>query len=1184
MLPEPGCGVRVNVRCPNCSAVFPVGPTTPGEIQQVECPLCLLRFQPNAETTVSMPEMPAQLRGTAAPSPDDEFESFGAPTQGATRPFAAPAGGFAARPFGAGEVRTTTFPPAAPPVAPLTSVTPETSRFDPPPPAALGGHFADDNIDFEALLGDTLAPASSAPADASPFGRLSAPRSGNTEMVRESFGPFGAPTATPSFSAAPRQGLSAFDTPIAEPFAAPQGGLNLDALGDLSVGPTLPPADFGLDEGFGGFGGFGDPHATTAPLSSVTPAASADEGGFAGFAGLDASMGPRHAGRDEDSVVVAVTAGAEEANRPTSQRPIGRAPVKSKPKFKLTAETKQYIQRALTAVVLSGLAVALIGAGFEAAGFGWFGRRLWAKPDAGTQRTVQAAKLAAAAQDPPLALWDTRSSYEGEIRRLESLVKRSPKDPKANQALVDRYLDLYERFPLRFVDTPSAKTGLEACLKLVPAPVRLDVIKTIAAGTKVEEDKLAELASGTPDDQALGIRQSLLRLERKFIDDVLAKPGATGGGEADAVRVALKDSPELAELRKRMAAIATAAKGQPNFVKFQVLQAQLADRANAQGEISALVDETIRKADDNAEARILAASAQMETGNLNGADGLLHDALEIADREKLTLDKRAALLTQARLAAKRGDRDKLIAALQAAVDLQPNDEMTVVRLGRLLVADKRADDAKRVLSAAKQAGMQSIAFEVALVEFWLYSNRNEDALEELGAAAKLYPESLDLLFLRAQVEDKSAHFATARDLLAQVIQRDPKHLRAILRLAELLATAEKHDEALATLTASRKAVGDDETLLRLTVEELVALKRDVEAREVAGRLLEIAPDNRAYLLSAAQLDLRLGQVDRGLGYLRKLRDMRMLDRDAAFQMGLALQSKGNAEEAAKTVLPFAEQAQEDVELNVLAGKLLLDSHDADRAGTVLQRAVTAANGKSAEAFFEYGRLAFARGDNESGIVRIKQAIAAEPTTWRFRLTLAQNLFDAKKPDKARELALVELEAIVSAAPALKSAGHAVTEMHTVYGLLARHYSDQHRYPQAAQYWRKVVELKPDDIDALTSLGEALHQAASPDALGVLKQVIKRRPNDARAALYLGLGELNLGHTADALHWLEQATSGTTAETSEAWYHIALIKRERAETMPALKAVEEYLKRAPKDATYRSDALTLRAALKANAQH
>src|SRR5205823_5282951 len=105
--------------------------------------------------------------------------------------------------------------------------------------------------------------------------------------------------------------------------------------------------------------------------------------------------------------------------------------------------------------------------------------------------------------------------------------------------------------------------------------------------------------------------------------------------------------------------------------------------------------------------RILAASAHIEQGNLPGADGLLRDAIDIADREKLPLDKRQAYLTMARLATKRGDRDKLVASLQTAVDLQPADEMTVVRLGRLLVAEKRADDAKKLLTTAKEAGMNS---------------------------------------------------------------------------------------------------------------------------------------------------------------------------------------------------------------------------------------------------------------------------------------------------------------------------------------------------------------------------------------------------------------------------------------------------------------------------------------------
>ena len=1169
----------MNVRCPNCSAVFPAT-IAPGVDQpQVECPLCLLRFSPNAESTVSLPEMPAQLRGTAAPSPDDEFESFGSPAGAVnTRAF-----GPGARPLGGatGETRTTTFPPAAPPVQLLpTSGQTQAHLSHLTAPKSAGDFEFDPGgaLDFDALLGGTpTAQPFTAPAPiAEPLTHL------EPTLPPDLFGaPLQAPMADlhPQTPAAPI-GLS-FDDFGVSPGPSTNPGTD-DPFGAFAGFGVVPPRPSAADEA--PFGGFVDRTGETAPLSARTR-----EGGTGLFGTPSSAWSPEPVEPEAnpfDSVIVPVAVGREAPTQAAQARPDVRGAPKSKatPKFQLSAEAKSWLRRALTATVLLTLVVLLAGTALEMLGYGWFGRRVWGKPDAGVRKTTTTARALAEAQVAETPLWDTRSSYEDDIKRMEVLLLKSPKDPALNQALVDRYLDLYERFPVRFSDVSAYKTGLDNALKIVgKPPERLDAIKSLAAGEQLSPEKLAALEAGGPDDQAIALRVALQALVRDKTKEVMANPGATGGGEIDPVRQAVRDAPELAELRKKAAAIALAAKDQPNLTKFQVLQAQLADRAGAFAEILPLVGKIVEHASDNAEARTLVASMQMEQGNLDGADGLLRDAMGIADTEQSPQDKRQALLTQARLAAKRGDQAKLIASLQQAVDLVAADEVTTVRLGRLLIREKRGDDARKLLMAAKTAGMNSIAFEVVLVEFWLYANRSEDALEELGQAGKLYPESVDLLFLRAQVEDKSSHFATARDLFQQVIQHDPKHLRAILRLAELQVKSEKHDDALATLEAGRKAVGDDEALMQLQMDELVTLRREKEAREICTRLLEMGPENRVYLLRAAQLDVKLGETDRGLGYLRKLRDMRMLDRDAAYQMGLALATKGALEEAAKSVMPFAEQAPSDVDINVLAGRLLLDTKDLDHAQTMLQRAVTAANGKSAEALFQFGRLAFAKGDPTSGISRMKQAIGVDQARWEFRLELAEQLFDAKRPG-ARDMALEELKAIVSAETSYERSGHRVTKIGTVQGLLARHYTEQHRYRDAAEHWRLVVAAEPDNVDALTSLGEALHYAASPDALEILRKVVKRKPNDARAALYLGLSELNQGHTADAMHWFQVASAGTGPETAEAWYHMALIHRERAETLPAIKALDEYLKRAAPDARYRVDAIRLRDAVKSTATH
>ena len=67
----------MNVRCPNCKAVFPASASVAAG-EAVECPLCLMRFQTGGEETISLPQAPGP--GAAKPV-DDEFESFGAPVR-----------------------------------------------------------------------------------------------------------------------------------------------------------------------------------------------------------------------------------------------------------------------------------------------------------------------------------------------------------------------------------------------------------------------------------------------------------------------------------------------------------------------------------------------------------------------------------------------------------------------------------------------------------------------------------------------------------------------------------------------------------------------------------------------------------------------------------------------------------------------------------------------------------------------------------------------------------------------------------------------------------------------------------------------------------------------------------------------------------------------------------------------
>jgi tetratricopeptide (TPR) repeat protein len=1092
----------VNVRCPNCSAVFPASSPSEGGPAQVECPLCLLRFQPQVEQTLSLPQMPVDTRGTAIPSPDDEFESFGAAAQtGIHHTTAIVAGG---RPVAA---PAPVSPPRAPIALPATPLSPQPT----PPPAAahedsqtVAAHKASDlqefgfdggDIDFDALLSDAVhsvdKKGEGAMARTNPFGRISAPRSGTGGTEEAVFTP-------PALSAKP-----------------------------------LPPLSKRLD----------------------MPSGDEDDSLFESGA---AALAARTRIDDDLEHQPRLTDNAQR-RVPPPRRPQARS------------NTGRKVARGLATLLLAAGAA---GGAAQLAGYGWFGSKLWLKepPKARADRAV-AAEL-----QNPVAMFDTRKGYEAEIRRLEQVVALRPTDKEAKAALLDRLLDLLERAPRAFDTAPEFRKHLDALAAELGAPPRLAVLDLLATDKVVPAEALAPLDQGNVEDREVAVRARLVARDQALAAQALTHPGLTATAEADPLRGTGADEPALQEARKRLDPLLSQAKDRPDAVKFTLLDAVIRDRMLKYDGVVALLEPVTTRSEEQIEARALLASAKLEAGELDPASALAQEAVRLATEQNDLPKLRDALRVVARVEAKRGDRPAMIKALQAVVQAVPSDELTTLRLARLLMADKKSPEAQKLLVAGKKSGMKSVAFEVGLVEYWLSINRNQDALDETTEATRLYPDSIDLLFLRGQVEDKASHFATARDYFEQVIAKEPRHLRAIVRLAELQSVAGKHDDALATLERGRKTVGDDETVLRLSAEELLALKREPEARQLLDILLKAAPQNRFYLLKAAQLDLKTGEVDRALGFLRRLRANKALDREAALQMALALASKKQPDEAAATLTPFADEAQADVELNTRAGQYLIDAKDYDRAKTVLQRAVGTANGKNAEALFQFGRLAFRRGEVDQGISRMQQAIDGDKQAWEYRLELARALFDLKSKDGARDLAVKQLDVILATEGQLQAAGRPVTGLAEVHALLARHFAEQHRYGDAIPHLRAVVKLDPDDADALRQLGMALHATNSPDAPKVLRDLLQRRPGDAQAELYLGLGALNKGQTSEALHWLQLAANSMKPDVAEAWYQLALIYRDRDNPVQAMRAVEQYLRLAKADEPYRADAETLRNAL------
>ncbi len=1030
---------------------------------------------------------------------------------------------------------------------------PSTSRSGSAP--AVVHQLDDGDIDFDALLSDAAeAVGRSSDKRTNAFAKITAPRSGGGQGEESVFG-------TARGGAAPGS-ASPFGSPATGPSQPLGAGMGLGSLGPFGQG----------GQSGGGFDSASGPGLTPPTAGSpfaLGPSAGEDDSLF--------ESGHRPLSADDDLGRKGNPDGAASVDSFSQARApsIGGSRPAPSTRKKISAPALSFDRLLFAAMVVAGLGLAA-----DYAGYGLFASNVWksaAPPPRKADRPVPPDL------QKPVLLDDTQKAYELELARLDRLASLRPGDSAIAESRAAVYMDLWERFPEAF-EQEEVKAGLDK----LKASGRLPAARVAALEALAQGNVAAALAqepalrAGGADDRGLVARALLGQFHQRLRQQALDNPGLTSAPEIDPLRTPGRGDAKLEDAAKLADGAAEMGKGAANAAKFQMLRAEILDALGQAAQVQALAEPLAKRTPLQHQARLLLASAALEMGRVEDARVYLDQvaAAESSGDVSLGIPKRLQAL-YARMAGRLGDRDGQSKALAKLVAETPSDELSTIRLARLLLADRHLDDANKLLQDAKRKqSFKSVGFEVALVEYWLAVNRNEDALEEISQATKTHPNSVELLYLRGQVEDKQAHFATARDYFAQVLERQPRHLRSAIRLAELQAAAGRHDEALATLERARTQVGEEETILRLIAEELSALRRTDEARQVLAKLLAAYPDNRHYLLQAARLDLKEGRSEQALESLRRLRDQKALDRDGAVQMALALAEKRSFVEAAQVLEPFADQALTDIELHALTGRFLLDVGALDRAAVYVQRAVQVANGKSAEALFQYGRLAFKRGEVGQGISRMKQAIEIDKLSHQYRFELAKFLLEVKGDPSARKVAIEELETIVRSAEGLAKADHPVRNLADVHRLLARGLMDGHDYANAAKNLQEAVALDPADADSRAELGKALYFLRDPKAAEVLRQVLDQKPGNGKASLYLGLHLLGQRRSADALPLLQRAAASGDDRLAEAWFHIALIQNERGNLQQALRDVSMFLDKAPAGSTYRADADSLRKTLQA----
>ena len=311
-----------------------------------------------------------------------------------------------------------------------------------------------------------------------------------------------------------------------------------------------------------------------------------------------------------------------------------------------------------------------------------------------------------------------------------------------------------------------------------------------------------------------------------------------------------------------------------------------------------------------------------------------------------------------------------------------------------------------------------------------------DGLALLDAYRKYDPTNARALCLSAVGEMQRGNLALAQELARACLAQRPQSVQANRLLAQVLLAQEDPIAAEALLRDALAARPDRPELLAVLAQALDQQGRLTDSKQALLRTVELAPDEAAYRVAAADGLYRTGDHEAALAQLAEALSLDPLHRTAplmqikilleqqrsesALELATGLASARGNDPYVLNALGLAKLANQDAEgaratfaaaldadpsfpdaaLNL--AKLSLGDGDTQRSRALLEQVIDAVPGH-VEAILALAELDGAAGDVRGQQRRLRQAMDAFPREARFRLALARSHLRHGSPEQARIL-------------------------------------------------------------------------------------------------------------------------------------------------------------------------------------
>lgn len=494
------------------------------------------------------------------------------------------------------------------------------------------------------------------------------------------------------------------------------------------------------------------------------------------------------------------------------------------------------------------------------------------------------------------------------------------------------------------------------------------------------------------------------------------------------------------------------------------------------------LNDSARQAGSNPDLQLALALGMARAGDTEGALAQL-EQMNLEDGEHAL---KAALLRIA-LYLQRGESEQAVSHAEALAADSPEDVRVLRWLARVYVAVGRDDDARSTLQQAIETSPEDAGARLDLGLLELSQANYESADRMFRAVLDTHPDNVRAMLALEQSASRQGDPKQATAWLEKAHELRPDDIEIGVALARRYLEQNRLAEALSATESLVENAPDDASLHRLKGLVLLASGRGDEGLASLEKAVALSPENLALRLTLAQARIALNQLDAAVRELKSIRRAHPDYVPAASMLALAQLRQGRPEAALETAESLRANEETAAASYVLAGDLLR-----------FQGKFQAAAGAYATAF-----------EKES--------------TRELALRLFEVRLRSEFPKPAKSL--IEWNR--------QNPGDIEIMM-----ALAQWHQMTDAFDAAAELYRAVLEVEPNDLAALNNLALIYAEQDDSRALAMAERAYRIAPENPAVMDTLGWILVNQGDAGRGLSLIRQAATAAPA-VPEIQYHLAV---------------------------------------------